>query len=65
METSTISIRVLIADEGMVITDVATETLRSKKIYLGKGERKDRYEQIPEDTPLPEESESEEETPLV
>lgn len=52
--TQTVNLRELIADDGMVITDKETQTLRSKKLYLGKGERKDSFIEIDENTPLPE-----------
>ena len=53
-ETKTVNLRKLTADEGMVITDKETQTMRVKEIYLAKGERKDNFIEIDENTPLPE-----------
>ena len=47
-------LRKLIASEGMVLTDVETERLRSKEIYLGAGDDSANYKEIDENTPLPE-----------
>lgn len=58
--TQTVNLRELTADEGMVITDKETQTLRAKKIYLGKGERKANFIEIDENTPLPLEEEKNE-----
>lgn len=55
-ETKTVNLRRLIAGEGMVITDKETQTMRVKEIYLAKGEHKDNYIEIDENTPLPKES---------
>ena len=52
--TQTVNLRELIADEGMVITDKETQTLRLKNVFLAKGERKENYIEIDENTPLPE-----------
>ncbi len=41
------------ASEGMVFTDVATQTLRGTTLYLGVNDCVDNYMQIPKDTPLP------------
>ncbi len=53
-EKRTINLRRLIADDGMVITDKETQTMRVKEIYLAKGERKDSFIEIDENTYLPE-----------
>lgn len=53
-ETSTVIIRKLTASEGMVITDIATEMLRAKVVYLGKEDSEANYKEIDENTPLPE-----------
>lgn len=37
----------LLPDEGMILTDIATETMRAKKIYLGKTDSADNYKDIP------------------
>lgn len=60
IDTSTVVIRKLTASEGMVITDIATETMRSKVVYLGKEDSADNYKEIDENTPLPEIEEQEE-----
>lgn len=52
--TQTVNLRELIADEGMVITDKETQTMRAKKVFLGKEESRENFLEIPEDTPLPE-----------
>ena len=44
----------LLPDEGMILTDVATETMRAEEIYLGKTDSADNYKDIPIDTPIPE-----------
>lgn len=49
-----IVIRKLMPSEGMVITDVATQTMRSKCVYLGSEDSADNYMEIDENTPLPE-----------
>lgn len=54
MTTETISLRKLIASEGMVITDKETELMRAKVVYLGKEDDVDNYKEIDENTPLPE-----------
>ena len=58
--TQTVVLRKLVASEGMVITDIATETMRAKIIYLGKEDNEENYKEIDENTPLPELIESEE-----
>ena len=59
--TQTVILRKLTASEGMVITDLETETMRAAEVWLGKGDSENNYKEIPEDTPLPEiNSESEE-----
>ena len=40
----------LLPDDGMVLTDVATETMRAEEIDLGKNDSADNYK----DTPIPE-----------
>lgn len=52
--TQTVILRKLTASEGMVITDIETETMRAKEVWLGKGGSEENYKEIPEDTPLPE-----------
>ena len=54
--TQTVTLRELIADDGMVITDKNTQKIRATKIYLGKNERRDNYLEIDEDTPIEEEN---------
>ena len=39
---------------GMVLTDIATETMRAEEIDLGKSDSTDNYKDIPKDTPIPE-----------
>ena len=51
--TETVILRKLTASEGMVITDLETETMRAKMVYLGKEDSEDNYKEIPEGTPLP------------
>lgn len=42
------------ADDGMDITDIETETLRTKEVYLGINAEFDEYfKEIPEGTPIP------------
>ena len=48
-----VTIREIVADEGMVLTDVATETDRAKVISLGCNDSVDNYKEIDENTPLP------------
>lgn len=55
LESKTVTLRKLTADDGMVLTDKETQTLRAREIYLGKGERKDSFIEIEEDTPSDEE----------
>ena len=57
--TETVTLRKLTASDGMVITDIATETMRAKTIYLGKEDSVKKYKEIDENTPLPEPTESE------
>ena len=52
--TKTVVLRKLTASEGMVITDLETETIRAKQLYLGKEDSEDNYKEIDENTPLPE-----------
>lgn len=54
INTETVVLRKLTPSEGMVITDVETETLRSKLVYLGKEDSEENYKEIDENTPLPE-----------
>jgi len=44
----------LLPDNGMVLTDVATKTMRAEEIDLGKNDNADNYKDIPKDTPIPE-----------
>jgi hypothetical protein len=44
----------LLPDDGMILTDVATETMRAEEIDLGKSDSSDNYKDIPKDTPIPE-----------
>ena len=44
----------LLPDNGMVLTNVATETMRAEEIDLGKNDSADNYKDISEDTPIPE-----------
>lgn len=37
----------LLPDEGMILTDVSTETMRAEEIYLGKSDSADNYKDIP------------------
>lgn len=62
MKTETISLKKLIASDGMLITDADTQTMRAKTIYLGNDDNPDNYVEIPEDTPLPNIEETETET---
>ena len=55
LESKTVNLRKLTADEGMVITDKETQTLRVKEIYLGKNESRDNFIEIEEETPSDEE----------
>ena len=55
LESKTVTLRKLTASEGMVITDRETQTLMAKEIYLAKGERRDNFIEIEEDTPSDEE----------
>lgn len=52
--TQTVVLRKLTASEGMVITDIETETMRATEVWLGKDDSEENYREIPEDTPLPE-----------
>ena len=51
--TQTVILRKLTASEGMVITDIETETMRAREVWLGKSDSEENYKEIPEDTPLP------------
>jgi hypothetical protein len=53
-EATTVVLRKLTPSEGMVITDIETETMRAKEVYLGKEDSEDNYKEIDENTPLPE-----------
>ena len=44
----------VLPDDGMVLTDVATETMRTEEIDLGKSDSAENYKDIPKDTPIPE-----------
>lgn len=37
----------LLPDDGMILTDVATETMRAEEIDLGKSDSADNYKDIP------------------
>ena len=37
----------LLPDEGMILTDVSTETMRAEEIYLGKTDSANNYKDIP------------------
>ena len=52
--TQTVILRKLTASDGMVITDIETETMRATEVWLGKGDSEENYKEIPESTPLPE-----------
>lgn len=55
MHVDPLNDRHCIADEGMDITDIETEMLRTKEVYLGKEARfEDFFKEIPEETPVPE-----------
>lgn len=54
MTTENIIIRTLKPSEGMVITDVETETMRAEIVYLGKEDSPENYKEIDKNTPLPE-----------
>ena len=56
--TQTVILKKLTASDGMVITDVATETMRAKTVYLGKEDNPENYKAIDRNTPLPEPIES-------
>lgn len=56
MDTSII--RKISANNGMVLTDTATKTLRANMIYLGIADEESNYEEIPENTPLPDDGEA-------
>lgn len=53
LSTETVTLRKLVASEGMVITDNETETMRAIEVWLGKSDSEENYREIPEDTPLP------------
>lgn len=59
-ETQTVTLRKLTASEGQIITDIATERMRAKVVWLGKDDCFENYKEIAENTPLPEIVESEE-----
>lgn len=52
--TQTVILRKLTASEGMMITDLETETMRAAEVWLGKGDSEENYKEISEGTPLPE-----------
>lgn len=52
--TQTVILRKLTANEGMAITDKATQTMRAEFVFLGKEDTEENYIEIPADTPLPE-----------
>lgn len=52
-ETTTVVLRKMVASEGKVITDVATEELRSTVVYLAANDSEYNYKEIDADTPLP------------
>ena len=54
LSTETVTLRKLVASEGMVITDIETETMRATEVWLGKGDSEENYKEIPEGTLLPE-----------
>lgn len=55
MHVDPLNDRHCIADERMDITDIKTETLRTKEVYLGKEARfEDFFKEILEGTPIPE-----------
>ena len=43
-----VTLRKLTASEGKIITDVATKTLQTKLLYLGKGDSPDNYIEVDE-----------------
>lgn len=53
MTTQEVTIRKLIASDGMVITDVKTQMMRSAVVYLGCEDSESNYIEIAADTPLP------------
>lgn len=56
-----VTLRKLEAGEGMVITDIDTQCMRAKVLYLGCEESAEHFVEIDEDTPLPEEEEGSDE----
>lgn len=52
--TQTVVLRKLTAGEGMAITDISTQTMRAKEVWLGKGDSEENYKEIDENTPIPE-----------
>ncbi len=55
LESKTVTLRKLTADDGMVITDKETQTMRAKELYIAKGERKDNFIEIEDESPSDEE----------
>ena len=49
MTIDTYTMTKLTADEGMVLTDKATRTVRSTVLYLGDGDTPENYIEIPDD----------------
>lgn len=60
LTTEKVTLRKLTASDGMVITDIETETMRAEVVYLGREDSEGSYKEIPYGTPLPEQKESEE-----
>ena len=60
LTTQEVTLRKLTAGNGMVITDIATETMRAETVFLGKGDSEENYKEIDKNTPLPKTTESEE-----
>ena len=44
----------LLPNKDMILTDVATETMRAEEICLGKSDSENDYKDTPIDTPIPE-----------
>lgn len=55
-------LRILMPEnKNNVITDVDTETMRAQRLYLGKNDSVENYQEIDKDTPLPDDEMSAEE----
>lgn len=55
-------LRILMPEnKNNVITDVDTETMRAQRLYLGKNDFVENYQEIDKDTPLPDDELSAEE----